>query len=173
MNFFSGFGFCHEESLFSAYLDDSDYTVSGFSLGAIEATLYVLETQNRIDKLQLFSPAFFHNQSDAFKRAQLHYFQKDKERYSKTFMQNVAYPSQKDLSPYRCETSVEALEKLLYFQWQERDLQKIIDRGIEIEVYLGGRDKIIDASKAKAYFLPYATIYFIKEGGHCLWTKSE
>ena len=171
MQFFSGFGFCHEEELFSGYLDVSCYSVGGFSLGAIKAFEYVLDQDKRIDKLQLFSPAFFHDQPEAFKRAQMHYFQKDKEHYIQTFMQNVAYPSHEALTKYRCEGSKEALEKLLYFQWQKSALQKIVDRGVEIEVYLGGRDKIIDAQKTKAYFLPYATVYFIKEGGHCLWTQ--
>ncbi len=171
MNFFSGFGFESEEKLFENYLDRSEYSVGGFSLGAINALEYVKNRPSRIDKLQLFSPAFFNNKQESFKRTQLHYFQKDPKKYIQTFMQNTAYPSKVDLSIYQCQSTKEDLQKLLYYLWDEKDLEDIVKRGIKIEVYIGGKDKIIDAQVARDFFLPYGSVYFIKEGGHCLWTS--
>ncbi len=171
MSFFSGFGFCHEEKLFENYLDKSEYCISGFSLGAIKAVEYTLGYKFRIDKLQLFSPAYFMDKSESFKRAQLHYFQKQPQEYIQTFMKNVVYPAKIDLSIYSCESDKKDLEKLLYYQWKEEDLQEIVTRGINIEVYIGAKDKIIDPQKARDFFLPYGSVYFIKEGGHCLWTS--
>jgi len=54
--FFSGFMFKNEKKCFKEFLKDSQFTVSGFSLGAILAFEYVLANPNkRIDILQLFS----------------------------------------------------------------------------------------------------------------------
>lgn len=38
--------------------------------------------------------------------------------------------------------TVEELEKLFFYQWSEEKLQKVVDRGTKIEVYLGSEDKI-------------------------------
>lgn len=50
----------------------------------------------------------------------------------------------------------------------KKKLQKLLDKGIKIEVYLGGVDKIIDSSKAREFFKNFATVYYIKEKGHLL-----
>ena len=168
MRFFSGFSLRGEEALFGEYLYDDDYTVAGFSKGAIDAMHHALQSSSRIERLQLFSPAYFVEKSPAFKRVQLHYFRKDPEGYLATFLQNASYPSGVDLRPYLQPEGIEALERLLQFAWAKEDLQRLVDRGISIEVYLGGCDKIIDPHAAKRHFLPYATCYFIKEGGHIL-----
>ena len=73
-NYFSGFCFFDEAELFDEYLIRNDFTVCGFSYGAIKAFEEVLSSQNRVDRLQLFSPAFFQNFDDKFKRTQLMYF---------------------------------------------------------------------------------------------------
>lgn len=59
MRYFSGFCFQNEEALFEPYLIKSDFTVAGFSYGAIKAMEYAFTCKTRIDTLQLFSPAFF------------------------------------------------------------------------------------------------------------------
>ncbi|RUM68137.1 MAG: hypothetical protein DSZ05_01520, partial [Sulfurospirillum sp.] len=68
--------------------------------------------------------------------------------------------------------NVMALEEqlfcLLHYPWEREKLQALSSRGITLEVYLGGRDRIIDPVAVMAYFKPFATVYFIKKGGHIL-----
>lgn len=167
-NYFSGFCFVNESELFDEYIIRNDFTISGFSYGAIKAFEEALNTQNRVDKLQLFSPAFFQNFDEKFKRTQLMYFKKDANSYVQTFLDNVIYPSNKDISKYFKLGTIEELEELLTYVWDEEKLQKLVDRGTIVEVYLGAEDKIIDSLKAKEFFKKFATIYYIKEKGHLL-----
>ena len=167
-NYFSGFCFFEESELFDEYLIKNDFTISGFSYGAIKAFEESLTTNLRVDKLQLFSPAFFQIEDDKFKRTQLMYFRKDSKIYSENFLNNVIYPKNKDISKYFKLGTQEELEELLYYQWSEEKLQRLIDKGTIIEVYLGGKDEIIDSQKAKEFFKNFATVYYIKEKVHLL-----
>ena len=166
--YFSGFCFFEESELFQDYIIQNDFTVSGFSFGAIKAFEEVLNSNNRVDKLQLFSPAFFQTQNEKFKRTQIMYFKKDANAYCQTFLSNVLSPLDLDISKYFKLGSIEELQELLYYEWSEEKLQKLIEKGVKIEVYLGGNDKIIDASKAQEFFKEFATVYYIKEKGHLL-----
>ena len=166
--YFSGFCFFEESELFHDYIIQNDFTVSGFSFGAIKAFEEVLNSNNRVDKLQLFSPAFFQTQNEKFKRTQIMYFKKDANAYCQTFLSNVLSPLDLDISKYFKLGSIEELQELLYYEWSEEKLQKLIEKGVKIEVYLGGNDKIIDASKAQEFFKEFATVYYIKEKGHLL-----
>ncbi len=166
--YFSGFCFKNESELFDEYIINNDFTISGFSYGAIKAFEEALSTTKRVDKLQLFSPAFFQNFDDKFKRTQLMYFKKDANAYCHNFLSNVIYPLQIDISKYFELGTAEQLEELLNYNWSEEKLQKLVDKGTKIEVYLGGVDKIIDSSKAKDFFKNFATVYYIKEKGHLL-----
>ena len=167
-NYFSGFCFYEESELFDEYIIRNDFTISGFSYGAIKAFEEALNREIRVDKLQLFSPAFFQNFDDKFKRTQLMYFKKDANSYVQTFLDNVIYPSNKDISKYFKLGTIEELEELLTYVWYEEKLQKLVDRGTIVEVYLGADDKIIDSLKVKDFFQKFATIYYIKEKGHLL-----
>lgn len=167
-NYFSGFCFKNESELFSEYLESNDFTICGFSYGAIKAFEEVLNSDLRVDKLQLFSPAFFQNYDDKFKRTQVMYFKKDANTYVETFLSNVINPSNLDISKYFELGTFEQLEELLNYNWSEKKLQEVVDKGVKIEVYLGGVDKIIDPSKVKDFFKNYATVYYIKEKGHLL-----
>ncbi len=168
MNFYSGFSLKGEEEIFDSFLDKRDFCVSGFSLGAIEAFEYVLNTKNRVDKLQLFSPAFFEDKDKKFKRLQLIFYKKDSDAYITNFLKNIALPLSYDMSSYLQKGSYEELEKLLYYAWDGKKLQEIKDRNIQIEVYLGEKDHIINSALAKEFFIEFATIYFIKNSGHIL-----
>jgi alpha-beta hydrolase superfamily lysophospholipase len=168
VNFYSGFSLEGEESLFSEYMIKDDFTVSGFSLGAIEAFLYVLNSKDRIDRLQLFSPAFFQDKDDKFKRVQTLSYKKDQISYEKFFLKNIAYPSSINLDKYFKQDSIISLEKLLNFNWSEADLEKVVNKGVDIEVYLGSEDKIINSKKAHDFFKNFATSYYIKGKGHIL-----
>jgi hypothetical protein len=46
-----------------------------------------------------------------------------------------------------------------------------VQRGINIEVYLGGEDKIIDVTGAREFFLEVATVTYIKDANHFLLTN--
>jgi hypothetical protein len=172
MKFYSGFSLSNDEQLFRPYLKNSQYCVAGFSYGAIKAFKHVLASKTRIDTLQLFSPAFFQSRSDKFKRMQNMYFAKDKEAYLKNFFESCFLPAQADGSVHLAAGSAEELEELLSYEWKVSELKSVQERGIAIEVYLGAEDKIIEAEKAKEFFLPYATTYMINHAGHALLTTT-
>ncbi|MCF6206122.1 MAG: pimelyl-ACP methyl ester esterase BioV [Sulfurovum sp.] len=170
MRYFNGFSLKGEEKFFDAWLIQSDFCVAGFSFGAQQALEHVLQSDRRVERLILLSPAFFQTQKPSFVRAQLRYFDAGRDAYISQFLQNVAYPSNIDLSPFLKEGSKEALEALLTYEWDAQKLQTIQARGTVIEVVLGGQDRIIDAKAAFDFFGPIATTYYIKDAGHLLRT---
>ena len=166
--YFSGFCLENEAELFEDYLESNDFTVSGFSYGAILAFEEVLNSNQRVDKLQLFSPAFFQTQDKKFKRMQLMFFKKDAKAYCDNFLENITHPKKIDTSKYFTLGTFEQLEELLTYEWNEEKLQKLVDNGTKIEVYLGSEDKIIDSQKANDFFVKFCTVYYIKNTGHIL-----
>ena len=167
-SFYSGFSLKNEKELFSSYLTENDFTVSGFSYGAQKAFEYVLNTSNRVDKLQFFSPAFFQNKNDKYKRMQLMFFNKDSNKYCDNFLENCTKPNKISLVKYFEKGTLKELEELLSYSWEEEKLQKLKDKNIKIEVFLGSDDKIIEAATVNDFFTPYATVYYIKNVGHVL-----
>lgn len=168
MRYFSGFGFKDEMELFEPFLIQNDFTVAGFSYGAIKAFNYVLNTKHRIDRLQLLSPAFFQDRDVAFKKLQTRSFLHDSTKYMQNFMYNLTDNQEILLTSYLHKSSYEELEELLSYEWREDDLQTLVDRGIQIEVYVGEQDRIVNAHSIKNFFLPFATIYAFKNLGHIL-----
>lgn len=169
MRYFSGFSLKNESALFDFWLPKSSYSVVGFSYGAIKALEYTLNSNLRVDRLLLLSPAFFNNKSDAFKKMQLLYYKKNPKRYIENFLQNVSDGCSIDLSRYLCrDTSVDDLSELLNYRWERSKLEAICAKGTVVEVVIGGKDKIIDAQEAKEFFENIATTYFIKDANHIL-----
>lgn len=167
MTFYSGFSLTNDRRFFEPFLRESDYTVAGFSYGAIKAALHAANSTSRIDTLQLFSPAFFQTKKTSFKRLQLTSFSTDKEGYLLRFLQGCFAPC--TLQEVEMKTgTIDELDELLNFVWDDELMQKIVDKGIKIEVYLGLEDAIIDVLGAKAFFLPYATVTAIRTGNHFL-----
>ncbi len=167
-NYFSGFCLKEEKELFSEYLIENDFTISGFSYGAIKAFKKALNSQERVDLIQLFSPAFFQDKDKKYIRMQLMFFKKDSKSYCDSFLKNIAYPKNIDTLKYFKQGTYEELEELLTFTWEKEKLEKLLKKGTKIEVYLGLEDKIIDANKAKEFFKEFATIYYIINAGHIL-----
>jgi hypothetical protein len=66
------------------------------------------------------------------------------------------------------EGTSQELEKLLDYRWDETKLQSLVDRGVKIEVYLGGEDKIINSRLALDFFSPYGRVEYYKTYGHIL-----
>jgi surfactin synthase thioesterase subunit len=168
MNFFSGFGFRDEKYLFESFLKLSDFSIAGFSYGAIKAFERAYLSSDRVDTLQLFSPAFFINRSERFKNLQLRSYQRDKEKYLENFYKNVLSPSDLEIEIFKSKTNKSDLERLLFYEWDKEALKELVKRGVKIEVFVGSEDKIIDAKSVAEYFKEFAQIYFIKGVGHLL-----
>lgn len=168
MRYFSGFCFQNEEALFEPYLVKNDFTVAGFSYGAIQAFEYTFTCKNRIDTLQLFSPAFFEDRDAKFKKLQTLFFAKNSHEYTDNFLKNAIHPSCREIASYRKEGTLEELHELLEYVWDKARLNALKERGVTIEVYVGEKDAIIDALVCKDFFLPFATVYFFKNVGHIL-----
>jgi pimeloyl-ACP methyl ester carboxylesterase len=172
MIFYSGFSLCDDEHFFKPYLIDSDYTVAGFSYGAIKAFEYALKSQQRIDRLQLFSPAFFQSKSDSFKRLQLLGFKKNPDAYISQFIKGCFLP----LEPADVKVengTYDELKELLEYEWSSELLEKLHVKGLIIEVYFGSEDAIIDVSAAKEFFQPYTTTFLIQHANHFLQQKER
>lgn len=168
--FFSGFCLENEKELFQEYLIENDYTISGFSYGAIKALEFALSCSAmdiRIDLIQLFSPSYFNDKDLKYKRMQLIYFNKNSKAYSEKFLQNCGFNEVQN-EKYYVDGKVEELEELLNYNWDQDKLKMLIDNGTKIEVYLGSDDKIIDSQKALEFFVNYSEVYLIKNKGHIL-----
>ena len=169
MHYFSGFSLQDESHFFDDFLNRNQYSIAGFSYGAIKAFEYAADTSERIDTLQLFSPAFFQSYPEKFRRLQMMGYKKNSDAYLKAFIKSC-------FDPYTVQkvsqipTQPEDLEKLLYYVWDLDKLHRLEKRGVRIEVYLGSEDRVIDVKAAKELFLPYATTYMINHANHFLQT---
>ncbi|MDD5212465.1 MAG: pimelyl-ACP methyl ester esterase BioV [Sulfuricurvum sp.] len=167
MTFYSGFSLINDQRFFDAYLVESDYTVAGFSYGAIKAARHAANSTSRIDTLQLFSPAFFQTAKSSFKRLQLASFISDPVNYRERFVHGCFAPCEVQHLDLKMGT-MDELEEVLNFVWEDLLLEKILEKGIRIEVYLGMKDHIIDAAAARAFFLSYATVTSMPLRNHFL-----
>jgi len=170
MKFYSGFSLKNEEYLFEEYINSSDYCVCGFSYGAIKALEYVqeqLKLEKRVDTLQLLSPAFFQTKDKKFKRLQLMAYKKSQNTYLRNFMDSCFAPHSKKIVEHS-KTAMEELDKLLNYEWNVDELNRLAQKGVEIEVYLGSEDKIIDVESARELFLQVSTVTYIKNANHFL-----
>ena len=172
VKYFNGFSLQNEEYLFDALISKSDTTVVGFSYGAQKAFDYVFETDQRIDKLILLSPAFFQTQKESFKRTQLRYYDSDVTNYIKQFSINSSYPSTLSLTKYLNIGTKEELKSLLHYQWSKDKIRTLLARDICIEVFLGSEDRVIDSNHAQEFF-SMTTTYMIKGAGHLLLSKYD
>jgi hypothetical protein len=173
MKFFSGFSLQKEAHFFEPFIAESDYSVCGFSYGSIKAFEYVeklLSEGKRVDRLQLFSPAFFQSKDEKFKRLQLMAYRKNEDEYLRQFL-NACFLPYERREVVRDVTVLEELEELLNYEWNKNALHTLCESGVIIEVYLGGRDQIVDSIAAKEFFLDVATVTLIKEGNHFLLTQ--
>jgi len=167
MIFYSGFSLKNESCFFDNWLNNSHYSVAGFSYGAIKAAHHAAHSTTRIDTLQLFSPAFFQTAKSSFKRLQLASFTSDPEHYRERFVHGCFAPC--EVQPLELKMgTVEELQELLDFIWDDLLLENIVEKGIRVEVYLGMKDHIIDAAAAHAFFLKFATVTSLPKANHFL-----
>lgn len=170
MKFYSGFSMINDEPFFNDFIDESVYAIGGFSYGAIKAiqdAFQRVQEKKRVDRVQLFSPAFFQTKPDKFKRLQLMGFAKNKESYLDSFIELCFAPYQRVLTSHY-HPQIDELQELLYYEWSADMMRFIQLQGVVIEVYLGGRDAIIDVEGARSFFADFADVTYIKEGNHFL-----
>ncbi|WP_345993939.1 pimelyl-ACP methyl ester esterase BioV [Sulfurimonas sp. HSL-1716] len=170
MVYYSGFSLKDDVSFFKQYIKEGIYTVAGFSYGAIKAFEYTMSCKDRVDTLQLFSPAFFQTKPESFKRAQLMAYKKNKEVYLSHFIKGCFEPHELKKTQHIL-TKESELKELLEYEWDSSKLQEIVHSGVHVEVYLGSEDRIIDVQGANEFFKEYATTYLIKGANHFLQTK--
>ena len=94
-------------------------------------------------------------------------YKSDSEKYLNQFIQSCFEPYELKKTLH-VSTNESELEELLNYEWDAQRLEKIQARGVQIEVYLGSEDRIIDVQGAKEFFLPYATTYLINGANHFL-----
>lgn len=166
---FSGFCFDREEELFSRFSKKCFYDISGFSYGAQKACEEVLKRVNsgqRVQKLLLYSPAFFEDKTQTYKNLQISHFKKNKQIYIQNFLEKIG--ADDEIKKYFKEGDIEDLQALFSYRWDEKKLAFIQEKGVLIEVYLGGCDKIINVEATKDFFSSTSLVYFIKGANHCL-----
>ena len=168
MKYFNGFALKDEELFFKSMLMESNFLVAGFSYGAQKAFEYTYHSKERIDRLMLFSPAFFQNEKKSFIKTQLRYYKANKKAYTQQFLKNVVYPSSVNLSHYLSAGNIDELESLLTYTWDKERFLELLDRGVIIEVFIGGLDKIVNSKESFEFFSEFAMTYFLKESGHLL-----
>jgi len=170
MKFFSGFSLKNDREFFLNYIKESQYTVAGFSYGAIkafEAIEEALKNKERVDTLQLFSPAFFQTKSPQFKKLQMRAYTKDEALYMQNFIRGCFTPYKVQKVQHK-KHSLEELEELLFYEWSRSKLVEMRDQGVCFEVYLGGEDRITDVEAAREFFKEFATVTYIKNANHFL-----
>lgn len=172
--YFSGFSLIGESEIFNEYIIRNDVTASGFSYGAIKLVENIINGtygdghfKKRIDKIQLFSPAYFNDKDEKFKRMQLMYFKKDAKTYIDNFVKNCGL-AEVEKDKYFEVGTYEELEDLLYYEWNAQKLEIIKKKNIIIETYLGGNDKIVNSKEALKFFRQFGDVYFIKDANHRL-----
>lgn len=168
MKFFSGFCFQNEKELFAPLAQlEGPYTLNGFSYGAILAFKEALNaTQNhqRVQVLNLFSPAFFQERKPSFLKAQILGFKKDPQSYIQNFLSLCGNPP----SCYFKKGTLEELKELLFFKWKEEELSFLQEKGVQINVFIGGKDLILSPEATMRFFAPYSVVYCFKSFNHCL-----
>lgn len=168
MKFFSGFCFKNEEELFAPLIQlEGQYTLNGFSYGAILAfkeALKSIQNFQRVQVLNLFSPAFFQDRKPSFLKAQILGFKKDPQTYIQNFLTLCGNPP----DAYFKQGTLEELEELLLFQWKEEELSFLQEKGVQINVFIGGADLILSPETTMQFFSPYSVVYFYKDFNHCL-----
>lgn len=168
MKYFSGFSLKNEARLFDEYTLNSPSCMAGFSYGAIKAFEEAYASKKRVQRLILLSPAFFQMQKPSFIKMQLKYFKRDSDMYIKNFIANIIYPSRLHFTPFIEKGSYEELEFLLHYKWDLKRVQELKNRGTEIEIFVGDRDKIVDTHSIIGFFENVATLYILKNRGHSL-----
>jgi hypothetical protein len=94
-------------------------------------------------------------------------YRKSKDVYLNEFINACFYPYEKKIIEHS-STDISELEELLSYEWDLDALKKLQGKGVNIEVYLGSEDAIVDAKSAKDFFKEVATVTYVKKANHFL-----
>lgn len=164
--FYSGFSLCGEEEIFHEYIPAFGSFVSGFSYGAIAALKYAIKEQS-VKSLILLSPAYYTHKDNAFKEAQLAAFTADKELYQIKLLKKSGF-KEDEYKLYAKEGRYEELSELLYFDWSTIKIETLISRGVNIEVFIGKNDKVVEPKASAEFFECFAKVYTLDNKNHIL-----
>lgn len=148
--YFSGFCLSGEEGLFAEYFDPSSDAVCGFSYGAQKAFLYAQKTPD-IKRLILLSPAFYMQKTDEFRGAQIGVFVDNPELYGLKLLKKSGLTTD-EMTTYQTDGTVDALRELLYFRWDNEELNKLAMQGVQIEVHIGSKDGVVEPKPSYEFF---------------------
>lgn len=151
--------------LFSSFIPPKEACIVGFSYGGIRAMEYAMETKEFFKKLILISPAFYQHTTDEFRQAQLDAFVADSDLYTIKLLKKSGF-SDSERDVYGHMGTIDELGELLYYEWSKQMLRSLCAKGVQIEVYLGGADRIVDPNVSMEFFKDFATVYFIKNKNH-------
>jgi pimeloyl-ACP methyl ester carboxylesterase len=167
LKFFSGFCVEGESELFSDFIQPKVEAIVGFSYGAIGAFEYAMQRKEFFKKLILLSPAYYAHTSEEFKTQQLSAFKVDPDLYKIKLLKKSGL-NEADGQKYGKEGTKDELEKLLYYTWPTEGFEKLKKNGVEIEVFIGANDRVVDPNVSMEFFKQHATVYFIKDKNHFL-----
>lgn len=136
--------------MFAEYFDSSSDAVCGFSYGAQKAFSYVRKTPD-IKRLILLSPAFYMQKTDEFREAQIGVFADNPELYRLKLLKKSGFAAD-EMTAYQADGTADALRELLYFRWDSGELNKLAMQGVQIEVYIGSKDGVVEPKPSYEFF---------------------
>ncbi|TLD81568.1 hypothetical protein LS68_000595 [Helicobacter sp. MIT 05-5293] len=166
MPYFGGFGLKGESALFKEILQDdmtNPYVAVGFDVGCVEALSYVqdcIRFKHRVQKLILLSPLFCPLLDSV-----------DYENVQSYWALGVQPTHHFDtIKPY-VQNHTPMLTKqhaLFLFEWEKEMFDSLKKNGIEINVYLGGIDPLIESTEALDFFKAFASVWIYRHFAHLL-----
>lgn len=164
--FYSGFCLDGEEGLFDEYLPAFGDFVAGFSYGSIKAVRYALQNDS-VKSLLLLSPAYYTHKDNEFIEAQLAAFEADPALYKLKLLKKSGLKEEEG-ERYGKEGAIEELKELLYFDWRTAGLDVLKERGVKIEVFIGGGDRVVEPLPSQKFFEKYAKVHWLENKNHVL-----
>lgn len=164
--FYSGFCLHGEERLFDEYLPMFGEYVAGFSYGSIAALRHAIEDES-VKNLILLSPAYYCHKDEAFKKAQIRAFLTDPALYKIKLLKKSGL-KEEDGNRYASDGNVEELRELLYFDWRTAGLELLSQRGVRIEVFIGGADRVVEPKASREFFEKRAKTHWLENKNHIL-----
>lgn len=164
--FYSGFCLNGEEGLFDEFLPSFGEYIAGFSYGSIAALKFAAQNKD-VAKLILLSPAYYTHKSADFKEAQIAAFETDPALYRLKLLKKSGL-SEEEGKRYGIPGTSAELRELLYFDWNASEIASVSHRGVKIEVFIGGNDRVVEPEASAEFFRQYGSVYYLKNKNHIL-----
>lgn len=164
--FYSGFCLHGEERLFDMYLPAFGDFVAGFSYGSIGALKYALKDES-VKSLILLSPAYYTHKDKEFKETQLSAFEADPALYKLKLLKKSGLKEEEG-ELYGQEGTAQELRELLFFEWHGAELTALANRGVQIEVFIGSGDRVVEPQPSSDFFTQFAKVYTLENKNHIL-----